>query len=62
VVDPATRCTALGVLGELQSTLWPENYSRSRIVAGPDGLVLATRERGLQVQPASIHNAGEKTV
>ena len=39
-----------------------KSYSRSRIVAGPDGLVLVTREHGLQVEPASIHNAGEETV
>jgi len=39
-----------------------KSYSRSRIVAGPDGPVLATRERGLQAEPASIHNAREETV
>jgi len=39
-----------------------ESCSRFTVVAGPDGLVLATRERGLQVEPASIHNAGDETV
>jgi len=39
-----------------------KSYSRSRIVADPDGPVLATRERGLQAEPASIHNAREETV
>jgi len=38
------------------------SYSRSEILAGPDGPVLATRESGLQVEPASIHNAREETV
>jgi len=37
-------------------------YSRSRTVAGPDGFVLATRERGLQVEPAFIHGACKETV
>ena len=39
-----------------------KSYSRSRVVAGPDGIVLATGKRGLQVEPSSIHNAGEGTV
>jgi len=37
-------------------------YSRSIIIAGPDGLVLTTRQRGLSVEPASIRNAGEETI
>jgi len=39
-----------------------KSYTRSRFVAGADGLALATRERGLKEEPASIHNAGEETV
>jgi len=37
-----------------------KSYSRSRIVAGPDGPVLATRERGLQAKPSSIYDAAEE--
>jgi len=36
-----------------------KSYSRSRTVAGPDGPVLATRERGLQAEPSSIYDAAE---
>jgi len=35
-----------------------KSYSRSKNAAGPDGVVLATRERGLNVEPVLIHNAG----
>jgi len=54
----------LGVLGVLRSTPWPENRTPDLelLLARTASLVLATRERGLQVQPASIHNAGEETV
>jgi len=38
------------------------SYSRSEFLAGPDGPVLATTERGLQAEPASIHNVREETV
>jgi len=54
----------LGVLGVLRSTPWPENRTPDLelLLARTASLVLATRERGLQVQPASIHNAGEEFV
>ena len=35
------------------------SYSRSEILAGPDGPVLATRERGLQAEPSSIYDDAE---
>ena len=35
------------------------SYSRSEILAGPDGPVLATRERALQEEPSSIYDGAE---
>lgn len=37
------------------------SYSRSKRIAGPESLVLNTKGRGLQVEPASIQNAGDET-
>ena len=56
--EGAQGCTGRAVCAA-EYAVARNSYSRSRIVAGLDGPVLATRERGLQAEPSSIYDAAE---